>query len=205
MLLMALAKERARRYDSAGQFARDIRRYLKGENIVARRPSAGYQLCVFSRRNKGLVGGVAVALIVLTAGVLASSVALKILNEARVRESEARVRATKATDQAKQEKTRAADEAAERMGELHWRRRATSSPMRGTSSRCAACTGSGWTRPGTRASPPRRSWGCSKSTAARASHPVAGSYGRAGVAGGFRGHTRHAKHLALLSDGRTAH
>jgi eukaryotic-like serine/threonine-protein kinase len=54
----ALEKDKTRRYATAHDFASDIRRYLSGEAIVARPPSALYQLQKFAKRNKALVGGV---------------------------------------------------------------------------------------------------------------------------------------------------
>ena len=69
IVLKALTKERDRRYDNAGQFARDVHRYLDGEQIVARRASAWYQIRVFSRRNKALVGAVLAIVVVLAAAV----------------------------------------------------------------------------------------------------------------------------------------
>ena len=54
----ALEKDKTRRYASAGDLASDIRRYLRGEAILARPASALYQLRKFARRNKALVGGV---------------------------------------------------------------------------------------------------------------------------------------------------
>jgi len=42
----ALQKEKERRYQSAGDFASDIHRYLHDEPIVARRPSTWYQVRV---------------------------------------------------------------------------------------------------------------------------------------------------------------
>ena len=54
----ALEKDKTRRYASAGDLASDIRRYLRGEAILARPASALYQLRKFARRNKGLVAGV---------------------------------------------------------------------------------------------------------------------------------------------------
>src|SRR6516164_4091469 len=54
----ALAKDKARRYGSAGALAADLRRYLHNEPIRARPPSALYQLRKFARRHKALVAGV---------------------------------------------------------------------------------------------------------------------------------------------------
>jgi WD40 repeat protein/predicted Ser/Thr protein kinase len=54
----ALEKDRARRYASAAELAADLRRWLAYEPILARPPSALYQLRKFAGRHKGLVGGV---------------------------------------------------------------------------------------------------------------------------------------------------
>jgi WD40 repeat protein len=67
----SLEKDRERRYASAAEMAADIQRYLNDEPIVARRPSASYQLQKFARRNKALVTGVAAVFVVLVAGVTA--------------------------------------------------------------------------------------------------------------------------------------
>jgi predicted Ser/Thr protein kinase len=66
----ALEKDKARRYQSAGELAADIRRYLRNEPIRARPPSALYQLAKFARRHKALVGGVAGILVALAVGLL---------------------------------------------------------------------------------------------------------------------------------------
>ena len=89
VLLKALAKERERRYDSAGQFARDLRRYLASEPIVARRPSAGYQLRVFSRRHKALVGATLSIVLVLILSLVVVAWQLKVAREAWARADEA--------------------------------------------------------------------------------------------------------------------
>jgi non-specific serine/threonine protein kinase/serine/threonine-protein kinase len=60
----ALEKDKTRRYSSAAELAADIRRYLNDEPIVARPPSASYQLQKFARRNKALVTGAIVVLLV---------------------------------------------------------------------------------------------------------------------------------------------
>jgi WD40 repeat protein len=61
----ALEKDKARRYASAGELASDLRRYLGHEPILARPPSALYQLRKFARRHKALTASAAVAVLVL--------------------------------------------------------------------------------------------------------------------------------------------
>ncbi|TWT45080.1 Serine/threonine-protein kinase PrkC [Phycisphaerae bacterium RAS1] len=51
IVLKCLAKERERRYQNAGELASDIRRYLSGEAIEAKRDSAWYVLRKMARRN----------------------------------------------------------------------------------------------------------------------------------------------------------
>jgi tetratricopeptide (TPR) repeat protein len=62
IVMKALEKDRARRYETANGLANDISRYLNDEPVQACPPSAGYRLRKFARRNKG---GVAVAALVL--------------------------------------------------------------------------------------------------------------------------------------------
>lgn len=69
----AIAKEKERRYQSAAEFASDIRRYLSDEPIEARPPSARYQLVKFARRNRVLVGGAVAVLLVLLIGIATTS------------------------------------------------------------------------------------------------------------------------------------
>jgi tetratricopeptide (TPR) repeat protein/predicted Ser/Thr protein kinase len=69
----ALEKDRDRRYQSACDLAEDIRRFLRDEPIMARPPSAGYQLRKFARRNKPVVAGAAAVVISLVLGVLGTS------------------------------------------------------------------------------------------------------------------------------------
>ncbi len=55
----ALEKDKTQRYATAAQLASDIRRYLHGEAILARPPSALYQLRKFARRHKAIVASLA--------------------------------------------------------------------------------------------------------------------------------------------------
>src|SRR5439155_13224696 len=63
IVMKALEKDRARRYDTANGLATDIQRYLADEPVVARPPSNLYRLQKLARRNKlAFAAGAAVAL-----------------------------------------------------------------------------------------------------------------------------------------------
>ncbi len=72
----ALEKEKERRYQSAAEFAEDIRRFLRDEPIVARRASRAYQIRKFAKRNKAIVGGIAAVFLTLVLGIIGTSIAL---------------------------------------------------------------------------------------------------------------------------------
>jgi predicted esterase len=55
IVMKALEKDRARRYETANSFATDLQRYLAGEPVQAAPPSAAYRLRKFVRRHKGRV------------------------------------------------------------------------------------------------------------------------------------------------------
>jgi serine/threonine protein kinase len=66
IVMKALEKDRARRYDTANGFAEDIRRYLNFEPVTARPPSTAYVLRKLVRRHRvafAAAGAVALALI----------------------------------------------------------------------------------------------------------------------------------------------
>jgi eukaryotic-like serine/threonine-protein kinase len=85
----ALEKDRARRYESAADLSADLRRYLSHEPILARPPSALYQLRKFTRRHKALVGGVAGVFAALLAGTIVSfSFALNAWQNAQLAQEE---------------------------------------------------------------------------------------------------------------------
>jgi len=86
----ALEKERERRYQTVGEFATDIRRFLSDEPIVARPPSTWYQVSKFTKRNRALVGAVLAILVVLVAGVVGTSIGLVQAVNARRAEAEQR-------------------------------------------------------------------------------------------------------------------
>jgi serine/threonine protein kinase/tetratricopeptide (TPR) repeat protein len=69
VLLKALEKDRARRYETANGLARDIERYLADEVVEARPPSTGYRMRKFVRRHKGQVIAASLVLLALLAGI----------------------------------------------------------------------------------------------------------------------------------------
>jgi serine/threonine protein kinase len=81
--LKAMRKDRSERYRSASELADDIENYLKGTPLIAGPPSAVYRLEKFMRRHKPLITGLMAVLVVLTAGVIVSSIfALKARRQA---------------------------------------------------------------------------------------------------------------------------
>ena len=76
ILQKCLRKEREMRYQTAYGLEQDIGRFLSGDAIVARSPSLAYQIKIFTRKNKLLVGSFATAFVVLIAGVIISTTLL---------------------------------------------------------------------------------------------------------------------------------
>jgi serine/threonine protein kinase len=68
IILRALSKVPARRYSSAATLAHDLRRYLEGRPVRARRDTAGYRARKFLGRNKPLVAAAAVLIAALLGG-----------------------------------------------------------------------------------------------------------------------------------------
>jgi eukaryotic-like serine/threonine-protein kinase len=70
VVMTCLAKDRTRRYESAGALAADIERYMRDEPVAACPPSTSYRLRTFSRRNRralATVGVIGAALVAATA------------------------------------------------------------------------------------------------------------------------------------------
>jgi len=65
----AMEKDKKRRYQSAGEMALDIRRWLNNEPILARPASTAYQFRRFIKRNPAFSSAAAVALIAIIVGV----------------------------------------------------------------------------------------------------------------------------------------
>jgi WD40 repeat protein/tetratricopeptide (TPR) repeat protein len=100
VVMKALEKDRARRYDTAAAFARDIERYLADEVVEARPPSAGYRLMKFVKRHRGQVIAASLVLLALVGGIVFST---HFAFEARFQANEAEANAKTADDNAKNE------------------------------------------------------------------------------------------------------
>ena len=182
IVLKALAKDREQRYDSAGQFARDIRRYLAGEQIVARRSSAWYQLRVFARRNKIFVAAAAAVFIVLTA-------AVSIVSWQWQRAEQESANAARAVEALGNFAAAGGDALAEQ-GDFVNAHEVYSRGVEQTAQQ---------RHPGTAIL-----MGLLEIRSRDAGRmPLLGSYGRGG-AGGFRGHTAHPNNVAVLTKTKTA-
>lgn len=72
IVLKALEKDRRRRYQSARDFADDIRRYLSNEPVEACPPSVSYQLKKYVTRNRHLLTAVGIVLLTAIVGTVVS-------------------------------------------------------------------------------------------------------------------------------------
>ncbi|MCI0364519.1 MAG: protein kinase, partial [Phycisphaerales bacterium] len=70
----AIEKDPSQRYQSAAEFAADIRRYLSDEPVVARRASAFYTFKKFASRHKRFVGVTTVVALLLLASAVVSMI-----------------------------------------------------------------------------------------------------------------------------------
>jgi eukaryotic-like serine/threonine-protein kinase len=83
IVMMALEKDRTRRYETANGFAADIQRHLAYEPVVAAPPSRGYRLRKFVRKHRGAVIAASLVLVALLGG-LAAVAAVQTVANARL-------------------------------------------------------------------------------------------------------------------------
>lgn len=91
LVMKALEKDRARRYETPSSLAEDIGRYLDGQPIHAAPPSAAYRMRKFVRKHRGPVMASAALIGLMAAGIIGTGWGLvreKAANEKAVREAE---------------------------------------------------------------------------------------------------------------------
>ncbi len=91
VVLKALAKEPGERYATAGQMADDLRRFVAGRPILARRSSAIERSWSWSKRNPAVAALLALVALLLTGGTVASSLAALSFKRVASRESAAKL------------------------------------------------------------------------------------------------------------------
>ena len=93
IVLKSLEKDRDRRYQSAAEFADDIRRHLADLPIRARPTGVAYRAAKFARRNRLLVGMAVLAAVAMVGGTAGVSVALVRAARAEIAEKARRAEA----------------------------------------------------------------------------------------------------------------
>ena len=116
VVMKALEKDRARRYQTAHDLAQDLSNYLRGEAVTARPPSTWYQLQKFANRNRGLVAALIAISVTLLVGIAGTTYGLfqankkAQLSERKSREAlEERANAVEAEERATVDSRRARD------------------------------------------------------------------------------------------------
>ncbi len=74
IIMKSLEKDRTRRYATPHDFSEDISRYLAGDAVEARPPTTGYRVRKFIRKHRLLVGTVGLFMVLLTAGIAATTI-----------------------------------------------------------------------------------------------------------------------------------
>jgi serine/threonine protein kinase/tetratricopeptide (TPR) repeat protein len=121
IVMKALEKDRARRYESASGFARDIERHLNDEAVEACPPSASYRLRKFARKHRGLLATAASFAAVLVLGAAISTWEAMVARRAR---DAARISEAKAKKEGENARQAAAKEALQRAAAEQERNRA---------------------------------------------------------------------------------
>ncbi len=107
IVMKALEKDRTRRYETANGLAKDVERYLHGEQVQAVPPSLGYRLRKAYRRNKAAVWvAAAFAGLILGAAVMGGYLAVT-AEQARRGEAAERHRAVQRENEANDQRKRA--------------------------------------------------------------------------------------------------
>jgi WD40 repeat protein len=107
IVMRALEKDRARRYDTAREFARDIERHLANEAVSAGPPNAAYKLRKFIRRHHVAVTAGALTMAALVLGSVLAAIGFVQATGQRNQAEQARNMALGAMERATQQRDRA--------------------------------------------------------------------------------------------------
>ncbi len=88
IVMKALEKDRARRYETANGFAADILRHLAHEPVLAAPPSRAYRVRKFVRKHRGAVVAASLVVLALLAGIAGTTWGLIRAERARAAEAE---------------------------------------------------------------------------------------------------------------------
>lgn len=84
IVMKAIEKDRSRRYESASSLAADLQRYLDGEPVQARPPSAGYRMQKFVRKHRLPVYAAGTMFATLVIGIIGTTIGLREARSARL-------------------------------------------------------------------------------------------------------------------------
>jgi len=98
----AMEKAPARRYQSVAELRADIRRYLAHEPVLARAPSAVYQISRFARRHRAAAIAMALAALALLSGAVTSTFLMFRSMRAEHAERAARIETDRAREEAEE-------------------------------------------------------------------------------------------------------
>jgi hypothetical protein len=115
IVMKALEKDRARRYETANGLLMDVQRYLDNEPVVARPPSRCYRFQKLVRRNKTVFAAGAVVAATLVAGLGAST--RLFLMEKEARHEQARLRGQAEQAEVRENELRRQAEAREKINQ----------------------------------------------------------------------------------------
>jgi WD40 repeat protein/serine/threonine protein kinase len=73
IVMKALKKAPAERYATANAFGEDVRRFLRGEVVLAQRDSVAYRTLKFARRHRVAIGSVSILILTLAGGLAATT------------------------------------------------------------------------------------------------------------------------------------
>ncbi len=96
IIMKAMHRDREYRYQSAFGLAQDIRRFINGDAVIATSPGLGYQIKIFARKNKLVIGLVGAVFVLLLASVIVTSSLLVKVDKERERVASESEKAKKA-------------------------------------------------------------------------------------------------------------